>query len=160
MNNRPRNEGSQGHGHGRPISTRRPRSARRRLREIAALIRAGAASRGLEVMAETALQLRRRRAGRVVPAAAPPGSEARRLGRPGRHALQRMRLGRQATREPVAAQHRGASLRQRNAVLLGPLPNTRSVQSPRGSTSRHSRPSTSGVAINPCQGTHWPVESF
>jgi site-specific recombinase XerD len=56
----------------------------RRLREIASLIRAAAASRGLTAMAETALQglqLRRRRAGQAAaPAAAPPGSEARAIG--------------------------------------------------------------------------------
>jgi hypothetical protein len=51
----------------------------RRLREIAALIRAGAVSRGLATMAETTLQglqLRRRRAGQVAPRAAPVGSVA------------------------------------------------------------------------------------
>lgn len=59
------------------------RHFQRRLREIASLIRAGAASRGLATMAETALQglqLRRRRAGQVAPPAAPHGSEAGAIG--------------------------------------------------------------------------------
>lgn len=56
------------------------RHFQRRLREIAALIRAGADSRGLATVANTALQglqLRRRRAGQIAPAAALPGTAAR-----------------------------------------------------------------------------------
>ncbi len=76
---------------------------------------------------------------------------------PQRPPLQRMRLGRQATREPVAAQHRGSGM----LCSLAPCP-TPAASSRRGDrrpgTAGH--PPTSGVAINPCQSTHWHGGKF